>query len=149
MIIRKIGFLVCMLVVCSLNINTAMAQSRSYEGVITVNPVRLEQKGDFIHVDIDFVLNNVKVKSARGMDFIPRLVTPGRTQNLPKVSIKGRDEYLAYERELALMNAKEKRNYEKPYIVEKAGKLRNDTIRYQISGSVRIMDEGCALGRAA
>ena len=131
MIIRKIGFLVCMLVVCSLNINTAMAQSRSYEGVITVNPVRLEQKGDFIHVDIDFVLNNVKVKSARGMDFIPRLVTPGRTQNLPKVSIKGRDEYLAYERELALMNAKEKRNYEKPYIVEKAGKLRNDTIRYQ------------------
>ena len=47
MIIRKIGFLVCMLVVCSLNINTAMAQSRSYEGVITVNPVRLEQKGDF------------------------------------------------------------------------------------------------------
>lgn len=131
MIIRKIGFLVCMLVVCSLNINTAMAQSRSYEGGITVNPVRLEQKGDFIHVDIDFVLNNVKVKSARGMDFIPRLVTPGYTQNLPKVSIKGRDEYLAYEREFALMSAKEKRNYEKPYIVEKAGKLRNDTIRYQ------------------
>ena len=131
MIIRKIGFLVCMLVVCSLNINTAMAQSRSYEGGITVNPVRLEQKGDFIHVDIDFVLNNVKVKSARGMDFIPRLVTPGRTQNLPKVSIKGRDEYLAYERGLALMSAKEKRSYEKPYIVEKAGKLRNDTIRYQ------------------
>ena len=48
------------------------------------------------------------MKSARGMDFIPRLVTPGRTQNLPKVSIKGRDEYLAYERELALMSAKEK-----------------------------------------
>ena len=110
MIIRKIGFLVCMLVVCSLNINTAMAQSRSYEGGITVNPVRLEQKGDFIHVDIDFVLNNVKVKSARGMDFIPRLVTPGYTQNLQKVSIKGRHEYLAYDRELALMSAKEKRN---------------------------------------
>ena len=42
MIIRNIGFLVCMLVVCSLNINTAMAQSRSYEGGITVNPVRLD-----------------------------------------------------------------------------------------------------------
>lgn len=76
-----------------------MAQSRSEEGGITVNPVRLEQKGDFIHVDIDFVLNNVKVKSARGMDLIPR-VTSGRTLNLPKVSIKGRDEYLAYERGL-------------------------------------------------
>ena len=73
----------------------------------------------------------MKVKSARGMDLIPRLVTSGRTLNLPKVSIKGRDEYLAYERGLALMSAKEKRSYEKPYIVEKAGKLRNDTIRYQ------------------
>ncbi len=51
MIIRNNRFPVCMLVVCSLNINTAMAQSRSF----TVNPVRLEQKGDFIHVDIDFV----------------------------------------------------------------------------------------------
>ena len=59
MIIRNIGFLVCMLVVCSLNINTAMAQSRSYEGGITVNPVRLEQKGDFIHVDIDLSLIHI------------------------------------------------------------------------------------------
>ena len=88
MIIRNIGFLVCMLVVCSLNINTAMAQSRSYEGGITVNPVRLEQKGDFIHVDIDFVLNNVKVKSARGMDFIPRLVTPGSHRIFRKFLLK-------------------------------------------------------------
>ena len=88
MIIRKIDFLVCMLVVCSLNINTAMAQSRSYEGGITVNPVRLEQKGDFIHVDIDFVLNNVKVKSARGMDFIPRLVTPDAHRIFRKFLLK-------------------------------------------------------------
>ena len=51
-----------------------------------MNPVRLEQKGDFIHVDIDFVLNNVKVKSARGMDLILRLVTSGCTLNLPAFS---------------------------------------------------------------
>ena len=46
MIIRNIGFLVCMLVVCSLNINTAMAQSRSYEGGITVNGFN-SAAGDF------------------------------------------------------------------------------------------------------
>ena len=71
------------------------------------------------------------MKSARGMDLIPRLVTSGRTLNLPKVSIKGRDEYLAYERGLALMSAKEKRSYEKPYIVEKAGK--QEMIRFGIN----------------
>ena len=51
--------------------------------------------------------------------------------NLPKVSIKGRYEYLAYERELAVMSAKEKKTYEKPYVVEKGSKLRNDTIHYR------------------
>ena len=116
---RNIGFIVCMLVVCSLNIKNVMAQSRSYEGNIAVKPVQLEQKGSFLHINIDFSLNNVKVKSARGVDFIPQLVSPGRTLNLPKVSIKGRDEYLAYERELAVMSAKEKKTYEKPYVVEK------------------------------
>ena len=128
---RNIGFIVCMLVVCSLNIKNVMAQSRSYEGNIAVKPVQLEQKGSFLHINIDFSLNNVKVKSARGVDFIPQLVSPGRTLNLPKVSIKGRDEYLAYERELAVMSAKEKKTYEKPYVVEKGSKLRNDTIHYR------------------
>lgn len=131
MIKRNISFIVCIWVACSLNMSSAVAQSRSYEGNIAVKPVQLEQKGNFLHIDIDFYLNNVKVKSARGVDFIPRLAAPGRNQDLPKVSIKGRDEYLAYERELAVMSAKEKRSYEKPYVVEKGNKLRNDTIHYK------------------
>lgn len=45
---RNIGFIVCMLVVCSLNIKNVMAQSRSYEGNIAVKPVQLEQKGSFL-----------------------------------------------------------------------------------------------------
>ena len=81
---RNISFIVCMLVVCSLNIKNVMAQSRSYEGNIAVKPVQLEQKGNFLHIDIDFSLNNVKVKSARGVDLIPQLVSPERTLNLPK-----------------------------------------------------------------
>lgn len=92
---RNIYFTACLLVVLCLNVVPAMAQTRSYDGTVTVKPVLLEQKGDFLHVDIDFDLKDVKVKSARGVDFIPRLVAPGRTLNLPKVSIKGRDEYLA------------------------------------------------------
>ncbi len=43
-------------------------------GTITVKPIQLEQKGDFLHIDIDFDLKDVKVKSTRGVDFIPQLV---------------------------------------------------------------------------
>lgn len=128
---RNIQFIVLVLIVLCRNIDSVVAQTRSYDGVITVAPVQLEQRGKSVYIDIDFILNDVKVKTAHGVDFIPQLVAPTRTYNLPKVSIKGHDEYLAYERWLSLMSAKEKSSYEKPYVVEKGNKRRNDTIRYR------------------
>ncbi|MDL2211054.1 DUF3868 domain-containing protein [Bacteroides sp. OttesenSCG-928-M17] len=114
-----------------LNIHSSAAQERSYAGAITIKPIRLEQKGDILYVDVDFILHDVKVKSANGVDFIPRLVAPGQTKNLPKVSLKGREEYLAYERMLSLMSKKEKANYETPYLVEKDYKRKSDVIEYR------------------
>ncbi len=127
----SIQFIVCVLAILCQNINSAVAQTRSYDGVISVVPVQLEQRGKSVYINIDFVLEDVKVKSAHGVDFIPQLVAPAHTYNLPKVSIKGHNEYLAYERWLLLMSAKEKDSYEKPYVVEKGSKKRNDTIRYR------------------
>ena len=111
---RSIQFIVCVLAILCQNINPAVAQTRSYDGVISVVPVQLEQRGKSVYINIDFVLEDVKVKSAHGVDFIPQLVAPAHTYNLPKVSIKGHNEYLAYERWLSLMSAKEKDSYEKP-----------------------------------
>ena len=104
---RNLQFIVFVLAVLCQNMNLAMAQDRSYEGVVSVKPMQLEQRGDFLHIDIDFIMNNVKVKTARGVDFIPQLVAPECTYNLPIVSIKGGNEYMAYERRLAVMSAKE------------------------------------------
>ena len=100
---RSIQFIVCVLAILCQNINPAVAQTRSYDGVISVVPVQLEQRGKSVYINIDFVLEDVKVKSAHGVDFIPQLVAPAHTYNLPKVSIKGHNEYLAYERWLSLM----------------------------------------------
>ena len=101
---RSIQFIVCVLAILCQNINPAVAQTRSYDGVISVVPVQLEQRGKSVYINIDFVLEDVKVKSAHGVDFIPQLVAPAHTYNLPKVSIKGHNEYLAYERWLSLMS---------------------------------------------
>lgn len=128
---RNIYFTICLLAVLCLNMVPAAAQTRSYDGTITVRPVQLEQKGEFLHIDIDFDMQDVKVKSTRGVDFIPQLVAPERTVNLPKVSVKGRDEYLAYERWIAVMSAKEKKSYDKPYTVEKGSKLKNGVLPYR------------------
>lgn len=128
---KKILFTGMMLAAWWLNIGFAAAQTRSYDGKLTINPVRLEQNGDFLYIDIDFVLTDVKVKSANGVDLIPQLIVPSQTKNLPKVSIKGREEYLAYERTLSLMTKKEEAAYEKPYAVVKDYKRKSDVIEYR------------------
>ena len=114
-----------------LNTEEAFAQNRSYSGDIGIEPVRLEQSGDFLYIDMNFILKDVKVRTAHGVDFIPQLVAPANTYNLPKVSVKGKDEYLAYERRLSLMSPKEKRKHVAPYLVKKSNKRTNDTIRYR------------------
>lgn len=72
----SIQFIVCVLAILCQNINSAVAQTRSYDGVISVVPVQLEQRGKSVYINIDFVLEDVKVKSAHGVDFIPQLVAP-------------------------------------------------------------------------
>ena len=128
---RNIQFIVLVLAALCLNTEDAFAQNRYYSGDIGIEPVRLEQSGDFLYIDMNFILKDVKVRTAHGVDFIPQLVAPVNTYNLPKVSVKGKDEYLAYERRLSLMSAKEKRKHVAPYLVKKSNKRTNDTIRYR------------------
>ncbi len=126
---RNIQFIICLLAFTCLNVLQVKAQSRSFEGSITVNPVRLEQVGDSLYIDMDIVLNGVKVKSTRGVDLIPQLVSSEKSCNLPEVTMKGR--YRVYERSLSLMNAAEKAGYEKPYIVKRVHRPTSETIQYR------------------
>lgn len=128
---RKIQYIAYVGVALWLNVGASAAQSLSYKGMIQVKPIRLEQQAESLYVDIDFVLDGVTVRSSRGVDLIPLLASATNTYALPKVSIKGTNEYLAYERSLSLMSAKRKAGYAHPYAVEKGNKKRNDTIRYR------------------
>lgn len=128
---RNIQFIICLLFFVSLNVLQTKAQSRSYEGDVAVNPVRLEQSGDSLYIDMDIVLNGVKVKSTREVNLIPQLVSSEKTYTLPEVTMKGKDEYKVYERSLSLMNAKERAAYKPPYTVEKVSKVTDKTIQYR------------------
>ena len=87
-------YMACVLMVLLLGTLTSMAQSRpSYVGTISIKPVRVLQAGEMLYVEMDIILDQVKVKSAGAVDIIPRLVAPSDTLELPKVSLKGRNEY--------------------------------------------------------
>lgn len=122
----------CVLMVLLLGTLTSMAQSRpSYVGTISVKPVRVLQAGEMLYVEMDIILDQVKVKSAGAVDIIPRLVASSDTLELPKVSLKGRNEYATYERILALMSNSERSDRAIPYLVERNVKPESRTIQYR------------------
>ena len=49
-------FIALALALLFLNVNGASAQDRSYEGTIRIEPVRLEQSGEFLHIDLDVMM---------------------------------------------------------------------------------------------
>lgn len=155
---NKIPFITLAIILLYLNVNWGMAQDRSYEGIISINPVRLEQSGETLHIDLDIVMDNVKVKSAHGVDFIPQLISPTITRNLPRVSIKGKNEYLVYERKITVMSAKQKKNYAAPYLIEKNSKKKNGIIRYRYTlpyepwmtdAQLNVQRDECGCGESA
>lgn len=77
-------------------------QYSSYKGDITLTPLRFEQVGDSLYVDMDIKLQNVRVKSPLSIEFSPWVAAGGQQKSLPVVSVKGRGNYKAYERSLIL-----------------------------------------------
>ncbi len=128
---KYVRFFVPVLAALCLYVGGAMAQEASYTGTVRIEPVRLQQLGEFLHVDLDIIMEDVKVKSARGVDFIPLLVSPSTTVSLPGISLKGRNEYLAYERRLSLMGRREREQAKSPYLVRKNTKKESGVIQYR------------------
>ena len=54
-------FIALALALLFLNVNGASAQDRSYEGTIRIEPVRLEQSGEFLHIDLDVIMGESEV----------------------------------------------------------------------------------------
>lgn len=119
-------------VVLLLGTLTTIAQSKSsYNGTIGITPVRVLQAGETLHVEMDFILDHVKVRSAGTVDLIPRLVSSTDTLELPRVSLKGRNEYANYERVRSLMSRAEDATYLVPYRVDKSVRTESRTIEYR------------------
>lgn len=80
----------------------AAVPARGQGSGVEVVPVRLQQVRDSVHIDLDIVLSDVRVKSAETVALTPRVVSDRRGNSLPAVSVKGRSSYKAYQRSVAL-----------------------------------------------
>lgn len=111
----------------------SLAQDHPYKGSISVEPVRFEQQGDALFVDMNIILEGVKMNSTKSLDIIPQLTSPTQpyTQTLPKISLKGSNGYKVYERKLALMSKQERKEYKAPFLLEKVDKEMSDILQYR------------------
>lgn len=78
------------------------AGAQTYTGDINIVPIRLEQQGDSLYIDMEIRMSNVRVRSGMSVDLAPKLISSARAAGLPVVSVKGKRNYKAYERGLAL-----------------------------------------------
>ncbi|NDV80608.1 DUF3868 domain-containing protein [Bacteroides sp. 51] len=140
------------------NVYLVAAQESVLKEQISVTPLRLEQSGDSLYIDLEIVLRDVKIKSAQAIDLIPVLLTADRSMTLPLVSLKGNNEYAYYKRKTSLMTPGEKQARTAPYAIEKGKQWTNNTLHYQYSlpyeewmagASVEMRYDDCGCGETA
>lgn len=138
----------------------AAAQEQMYARSITVEPVRMVRSGETIHIDLDIAIRDLKVRPAAGLDLIPVMSAPGNQLDLPRISLKGRSEYRAWERRMSTMTRRQRNAYREPYMVERARGWNTRVIRYRhtlpaeawMDGAdvqLRVSEYGCGVVRGA
>ena len=78
---------------------------------IDIIPIALEQKGDSLYIQCEFIVDSAKHHSVKNVDLTPFLVGESQNLELPKLSFKNRRYDKAYHRDIALMNKSEKEAY--------------------------------------
>lgn len=107
-------------------------EADSYKGTVVVTPLALQQQEDSLLVSIDFQVSGVTIDSRTGADFIPVLTSGKQRMMLPRLSVKGRNDYKEYRRSQLLMTRKERAAWQKnaPYAVIKGYKSDKQIIHY-------------------
>ena len=87
------------------------AQHKEYSGQMHVTPLSVQQQGDSLYVKLRFDISGVNVDSRRSISLVPALVSPAKRLELQEVMVKGRENYNVYQREIYLMNSRQKAEY--------------------------------------
>ncbi|WP_295937317.1 DUF3868 domain-containing protein [uncultured Alistipes sp.] len=123
--------LIAVLLLGVLGIGSSKAQSQQpYKGSITVEPVRVEHKHKKLYVEMNVILDQVKLRSQQGVNLMPYIESSGRKLYLPEIELKGKDEHLSNERKLTLMGRKKRDTMQMPYMVERIRGRYSDTLKY-------------------
>lgn len=102
----------------------AWAQYEEYSGKMHITPLSLQQVGDSVYIRLDFDISGVNVDSRKSISLIPALVAQDKRLYLPEVTVKGRENFNVYIREMSLMSKRQLKQYNEnaPYAVLKGFK---------------------------
>ncbi|MGL6179615.1 MAG: DUF3868 domain-containing protein [Tannerellaceae bacterium] len=138
----------------------AFAQDNYYSGSYSIQHTSLKMEGDSVYVQLEIAPANFAVKSNRSISFVPCLTNGVHQLQLPHITVKGRNEYNAYKRQLALASEQERVVLtENVYSVMKSDKKTGNTsMMYQFvvgyeswmeKASLDVFEDMCGCGDAA
>lgn len=76
---------------------TAAAQQLPGKNVNILNK-KVSKLGNTVNIDMDFQLDNLKLKSNKGLVFTPMIVNSDDTLKMPAIEVMGRKRYIYYQR---------------------------------------------------
>lgn len=113
--------------------STAQTATTLQQGNITIQTNRLEQLGDSLYMNMVLNTRSANVASRQSADFIPVLTNGEQSLRLPRISVKGRNNYKSYRRAAVLMSQRERAAYAAPYKVIKGYKRGDKAIDYKLA----------------
>lgn len=113
----------------------AAGQTLIRQGNVAVEVNGLSQAGDSLYVDMHLTVLGKNVASDESADYIPVLVAGRDTLALPAVSLRGKNNYKAYQRKLALMSPREREaaRYDAPFRVLQDDKRGMRSLDYRVA----------------
>lgn len=121
---------------------------------LQLNPIVLEKKGDSLHIKMEVKISSLKIKSQKGIDYTPFIVGDSHQIELPSIRLKGRANYLAYERLNLSEKNKKSRAKDHSYII-RGNDIENQKINYSHTiafaqwmkkASIVLEKNGCGCG---
>lgn len=116
---KKSLYAIAALAVALLSQTSLEARSKVHADSIKVTPVRVEQVGDSVYVDLNVAFHEEKLRSSQAVDIYPVLTAEGERLVLPRLTVMSNRMWAEHERQIALMTPdelKEYRYYNAPYI---------------------------------
>lgn len=102
----RISYIISVIILLQLITPSAIAQNLP-DGEVDITIKQLSQKRELLYLNFNLDISNTRIKSNQALSYTPTISTSTKTVSFPEIVVRGRSNYKAYIRKMALTSEKE------------------------------------------